>query len=295
MRVDGEKSEKLTDGAGLHRPSRRRARLLRRVAELGFFGRLQRNVRRNVLLMESDSDDDYDSSDERVSEDDSDDEMRPRSSAWARRVGESERDELNDMLENLASARHWAMRMGAAEKKDAAAASTRETGEEAATVSRDDEPTTSEPTTDARLPSPLITSESVSRVLYELGETGKAMFASPRRSHVAKDAGSIFVDVRWVSCLRGLFLRIKVESGAHLLAMDAGDTSDPYVKVTFVTNAGLPIKGQVHRTGYRPKTLNPVWNESFYMGSDKLQISDCSLKFEVFEQGFQPPDDERQG
>jgi len=263
MRVDGEKSEKLTDGAGLHRPSRRRARLLRRVAELGFFGRLQRNVRRNVLLMESDSDDDYDSSDERVGEDDSDDEMRPRSSAWARRVGESERDELNDMLENLASARHWAMRMGAAEKKDAAAASTRETGEEAATVSGDDEPTTSEPTTDARLPSPLITSESVSRVLYELGETGKAMFASPRRSHVAKDAGSIFVDVRWVSCLRGLFLRIKVESGAHLLAMDAGDTSDPYVKVTFVTNAGLPIKGQVHRTGYRPKTLNPVWNESF--------------------------------
>ena len=83
MRVDGEKSEKLTDGAGLHRPSRRRSRLLRRVAELGFFGRLQRNVRRNVLLMESDSDDDYDSSDERVSEDDSDDEIRPRSSARA--------------------------------------------------------------------------------------------------------------------------------------------------------------------------------------------------------------------
>ena len=67
--------------------------------------------------MESDSDDDYDSSDERVGEDDSDDEMRPRSSAWARRVGESERDELNDMLENLASARHWAMRMGAADDK----------------------------------------------------------------------------------------------------------------------------------------------------------------------------------
>ena len=291
MRVDGEKSEKLTDGAGLHRPSRRRSRLLRRVAELGFFGRLQRNVRRNVLLMESDSDDDYDSSDEGVGEDDSDDEMRPRSSAWARRVGESERDELNDMLENLASARHWAMRMGAAEKKDTAAASTLKTGEEAATVSGDDEPTTSEPTTDASSSSPLITSESVSRVLYELGETGKAMFASPRRYHVANDAGSIFVDVRWVSCLRGLFLRIKVESGAHLLAMDAGDTSDPYVKVTFVTNAGLPIKGQVHRTGYRPKTLNPVWNESFYMGSDKLQINDCSLKFEVFDFDIMSADD----
>ena len=69
------------------------------------------------------------------------------------------------------------------------------------------------------------------------------MFAvADRRSHVAKDAGSIFVDVRWVSCLREAFLTIHLDSpGAHLLAMDAGDTSDPYVKVTFVTNI-LPIK-----------------------------------------------------
>ena len=48
-----------------------------------------------------------------------------RDRARGRDAGESERDELNDMLENLASARHWAMRMGAAEKKDAAAAPTR--------------------------------------------------------------------------------------------------------------------------------------------------------------------------
>ena len=233
--------------------------------------------------MESDSDDDYDSSDERVGEDEPDDATRRGSSAWARRVGESGRDELNDMLETLTSARHLAMRMGSAAKRGASAASSREEGDEPTSTSGGDESTTETST--------LITSQSISRVLYELGETGKAMFASPRRYHVAEDAGSIFVDVRWVSCLRGVFLRINVESGAHLLAMDAGDTSDPYVKVTFVTNAGLPIEGQVHRTGYRPKTLNPVWNEAFYMGSDKLKLADCSLRFEVFDFDLMSADD----
>jgi hypothetical protein len=95
-----------------------------------------------------------------------------------------------------------------------------------------------------------------------------------------------------IKSLQGMFIRVHLESGHNLLAMDAGNTSDPYVKVTIVNEStGAPIEGHVRRTGYRPKTLNPVWNESFYMGSDQLKFKDCALKFEVFDFDFMSSDD----
>ena len=66
---------------------------------------------------------------------------------------------------------------------------------------------------------------------------------------------------------------MNVESGSGLLAMDAGETSDPYVKVSLVNGAGLAVDGQVHRTGYRPKTTQSGVERVVLHGQRKTEIS----------------------
>lgn len=286
--VDGRSGDR-DDDDDVER-ARRKRRATARAARLGFFGALRKAVERRALMMESDSSDDYDS-------DEDDARTRARAertrSAWASAVGESEADELERMMSDLSGAREMAMRMqsGAGRGGDAEdGAKTTERGakrEVAATpatleMRRGDEDDDSGGVA------------MVKRVAYEVGATGAAMFSSTDAAAKDEDggsAGSIFVDVRMIQSLAGLFVRVNVESGSGLLAMDAGETSDPYVKVSLVNGAGIAIDGQVHRTGYRPKTLNPVWNESFYMGSEKLRFKDCSLKFEVYDFDLMSADD----
>ena len=239
---------------------RRRERLLERVARLGFFGRIARDVRRNVLLMESDSEDDYDTDDE-----DNVDEVgrEGEGSAWSNRVGNSREDELERMITTLTSARDLAREIGGSEESVP-----KEVAEEASVV------------------------ESVGTMLNELGKTGAAMFMS---GHVEEDstsaAGLIFADVSHCTSLKGVFVRVRIESGRKLLAMDSGETSDPYVKVSIANSSGVPITGQVHRTGYRPKTLNPVWDESFYMGHESLKLKECSIRIDVYDYDIMSADD----
>ena len=270
----------------------RKRRATARAARLGFFGALRKAVERRALMMESDSSDDYDSDEDAAPERAR---AERRQSAWARAVGESDADELEKMMSDLSGAREMAMRMrsdigGGGDAEEDATTAERERGakrEVEATpatseMKRGDEDDGSGGMAIAK------------RVAYEVGATGAAMFSSAGEATNEDEdgsAGSIFVDVRMIQCLSGLFIRVNVESGSGLLAMDAGETSDPYVKVSIVNSAGLAVDGQVHRTGYRPKTTNPVWNESFYMGSEKLRYKDCSLKFEVYDFDLMSADD----
>ena len=249
---DDERRDDDDDDDDVERARKRRA--MARTARLGFFGALRKAVERRALMMESDSSDDYDSDEDAAPE-------RARAerqqSAWARAVGESEADELEKMMSDLSGAREMAMRMqsdigGGGDAEEDATTAERERGakrEVEATpatseMKRGDEDDGSGGMAIAK------------RVAYEVGATGAAMFSSAGEATNEDEdgsAGSIFVDVRMIQCLSGLFIRVNVESGSGLLAMDAGETSDPYVKVSIVNSAGLAVDGQVHRTGVPPE------------------------------------------
>lgn len=251
-------------------------------------------------MMESDSEDDEAPSADGASE-------------WARQVGESPEDDLAEMLSDLKSASVLATKMreeevkGKATKKTAAQATEPASAAEPSTPKKGKRAAQSKSETEApELVTPAKmqmskTSVDVSdvstpirRVAYELAATGAALFTSSSQARDNDDgtAGSLFVSVKMIRSLNGLFIRINIESGHNLLAMDAGNTSDPYVKVSIINNAtGAAVEGQVRRSGYRPKTLNPIWNESFYMGDENLSFKDYSLKFDVYDFDIMSSDD----
>lgn len=250
-------------------------------------------------MMESDSEDDEAPSADGASE-------------WARQVGESPEDDLAEMLSDLKSATVLATKMreeevkGKATKKTASAAkpasaaepSTPKKGKRASRSKSETE--APELVTPAKMQMSKTgvdvsdVSTPIRRVAYELAATGAALFTSSSQARANEDgtAGSLFVSVKMIRSLNGLFIRIHIESGHNLLAMDAGNTSDPYVKVSIINNAtGAAVEGQVRRSGYRPKTLNPIWNESFYMGNENLSFKDYSLKFDVYDFDIMSSDD----
>ena len=256
-----------------------------------------RSIRTNVLMMESDSEDDEEPSADGASQ-------------WARQIGESPEDDLVEMLSGVRSASVLATKIREEELKGEATKKTATTSTaltEPSTPKKGKRKSQSEPETAAPgLVTPVKmqmsktgvdvsdVSTPIRRVAYELAATGAALFTSPSKTKNDDDgtAGSLFVAVKMIRSLNGLFVRINIESGHNLLAMDAGNTSDPYVKVSIINNAtGAAVEGQVRRSGYRPKTLNPIWNESFYMGDEKLSFKDYSLKFDVYDFDIMSSDD----
>lgn len=247
-------------------------------ADEGFFARLGRSVRRGALGMESDSDDDYDSDADAV---------RGRGSAWSRDVGEKEVDELEEMMADLSSAERQALSLAGARGPEGTETSTKgsakiASNEEVAPTqaamrkgTRKDKKKTGASATPAWEP-------NVPRPLLFKSEADDIEKAS---------AGVLYVDVRLITILSGVFVRVTVASGNKMLAMDSGGTSDPYVQVSIVDSAGLPVKGQTHRTSYKPKTLDPIWDESFFMGSKDLKLRDCSLRFDVYDFDLMSSDD----
>lgn len=247
---------------------------------MGALARLSRSVRRVALGMESDSDDDYESDA---------DEPRERASPWLKHVGEDERDDLEEMMTELSSVEQQALKL----------AGTTAPGETEAAV-KDSKTASNEQIAPTRAEMKKYVSKraannntkatSVTPAL-ELNMPRSFLFNSEADNLVNASAGVLYVDVRLITILSGVFIRVTVASGNKMLAMDSGNTSDPYVQVSILDGAGLPVEGQTHRTSYKPKTLNPVWNESFFMGSKELKLRDCSLRFDVFDFDLMSSDD----
>ena len=76
-------------------------------------------------------------------------------------------------------------------------------------------------------------------------------------------------------------LDIVIASGKHLIAMDRGGTSDPYVKC---------IQGQEEllQTRSIKKTVNPVWGEDFQTFTDNPFKH---LEFQVYDKDMVGNDD----
>lgn len=231
------------------------------------FTALSRGIRSRVLQMSSDED--SDSSDD-------DDVMR---------TGEDEAkgtDEVGVFLDTMAQAHGLAQGLQSREESEGA----RDVSDEANANAKAGEMTPVRATSGSR----------ISNVIHEIGSGAAALLTSPAKMFVGgeedrADAGYIVARVRAVRTLLGLFVRVHLESGHDLLAMDAGNTSDPYVKVTLLDSSGQPIEGQMYTTSYRLKTLNPVFDESFFMGDSALEFKNCQLKFEVFDFDIMSSDD----
>jgi len=73
-------------------------------------------------------------------------------------------------------------------------------------------------------------------------------------------------------------LTVGVIQAACLPAMDAGGTSDPYVKVCL-----LPDKKKKYETKIHRKTLNPVFNENFVFKVTYAEIASKTLQFQVYD------------
>ena len=234
--------------------ARRKRRATARAARLGFFGALRKAVERRALMMESDSSDDYDS-------DEDDARTRARAertrSAWASAVGESEADELERMMSDLSGAREMAMRMQSGAGRGGDAEDGRDDGGARARGEARGRGDAGDAGDEERRRGRRFGGDGDRQESRVRGrrDGGGDVFVGGRGGEGTRtvSAGSIFVDVRMIQCLSGLFIRVNVESGSGLLAMDAGETSDPYVKVSLVNGAGLAIDGQVHRTGVPPE------------------------------------------
>ena len=64
-------------------------------------------------------------------------------------------------------------------------------------------------------------------------------------------------------------LHVRVVEAKNLLALDSGNTSDPYCTLK-VGHEGL----QKHQTARKDKTVNPVWDEDFTFGITEADLSD---------------------
>ncbi len=67
---------------------------------------------------------------------------------------------------------------------------------------------------------------------------------------------------------------VLLKSASHLIAADTNGLSDPFVIVT-LGRENAPHRKQTSKT--IPKTLNPVWNETFKFSENKL-LAQRSLK-----------------
>ncbi|KAL4622719.1 synaptotagmin-1-like [Arapaima gigas] len=73
-------------------------------------------------------------------------------------------------------------------------------------------------------------------------------------------------------------LKVGIKEAAALKAMDAGGTSDPYVKVYC-----LPKKSKTYESKVFRKTLNPVFNEHFTFQMPQAELSESTLVMQVFD------------
>ncbi|XP_030646468.1 synaptotagmin VIII [Chanos chanos] len=73
-------------------------------------------------------------------------------------------------------------------------------------------------------------------------------------------------------------LTVGVKEAADLKAMDAGGTSDPYVKVYI-----LPSKSKTCETKVFRKTLHPVFNERFKYKISQAELSESTLVMQVYD------------
>jgi Ca2+-dependent lipid-binding protein len=80
-------------------------------------------------------------------------------------------------------------------------------------------------------------------------------------------------------------LHIKVCQARDLIAADSNGTSDPYARI----HIGDDVKGGV-KTRHLPKTLNPVWNESFTLFVSQ-EMRKQSITVEVFDKDLIGKDD----
>jgi hypothetical protein len=80
-------------------------------------------------------------------------------------------------------------------------------------------------------------------------------------------------------------LHVKVCQARDLIAADSNGTSDPYARI----HIGDDVKGGV-RTRHLPKTLNPVWNESFTLFVSQ-EMRKQSITVEVFDKDLIGKDD----
>lgn len=90
--------------------------------------------------------------------------------------------------------------------------------------------------------------------LQDLGKNRKMMFQNTNSLSAESDPGpGILANNNEYPYYQ---LEVHLNAGRDLMAMDAGGTSDPYVK--------FRIGGkQIYRSRTISKTLNPVWNEHF--------------------------------
>jgi len=237
-------------------------------------------VRARFLMMSSGEDTDSDSEDDARAE-------AERRRIDARSAGEDDVKDVVEMLDELASARDVALGI--------AASATNATGELGGGSDADAKANGRAASRESDGSDG--TKASIVRAVKEIGSGAAAFLSSPTKMFVGggnddeAPAGYIVARVRAVRTLLGLFVRVRLETGHNLLAMDAGNTSDPYVVVTILDSSGKPIPGKVYKTAYRLKTLNPVFDETFYMGDAKLEFKNCSLRFQVWDFDLASSDD----
>ena len=119
----------------------------------------------------------------------------------------------------------------------------------------------------------------------ETKRIGRDLLTRKEQREPARGAGSITVRVRHLHSLVGTYIAVHVCNGEDLLPMDLGNTSDPYVNLWLENADGEKITelGCVSSVSYRERTLNPVWNETVFMGSASLAIDDCTLHLQVMD------------